>query len=648
VDEALKSCAHCGLPAHARFCCYGCELAHAITAEARDDHAQLYGTFAFTLVLAMVVMMLSLFLYAEDVFDAGADVEMAWLRSAYRWASWVLATPVLALAGLPLLRRRLSMDLLIGLGAFAAYALSVYSLFAHRRGIFFDSAATAVVLASFGRYLEASARSRASRSLGPLVEVTRGKVRVHGSARAIAPAEIEPGMILEIDPEQVVPVDVVLENDVEVELAILTGESRPVERRRGQTVPAGAVPASTMLIGRALSPARDSALERLSQLARSLSERPSAALRWADRFARWLTPAVTLIALAALVYWTRTSSLERGIVAALAVALAACPCSYAIATPLVHWKMLERAFSRGVLVRSVEALEALARVRVVAFDKTGTLTRPELTVAREELCAPREQVYALAHALEAGSAHPVARALVRHTKKVAPAVVSERRFLIRGVEARDAQGRRLELTGRDGAIALLCGDTLLARFVLDEELRPEAHEAIALLRAQHHDLVLLSGDDRARVDRIAAALGITGHARLAPEDKLSHLDAVTAMVGDGVNDAPALAGRLTSFTLGGAAQLAKGVAQVTLLEPDLRLVPWTLALARRGVGLVKWLIGASTAYNLVFIALAAGGALKPVWAGLSMLLSSLLAVGFAASLAHDHPAEKPLEPVPSC
>jgi Cu2+-exporting ATPase len=315
--------------------------------------------------------------------------------------------------------------------------------------------------------------------------------------------------------------------------------------------------------------------------------------------------------------------------------------------------MLRRAFSHGVLVRSVEALEALARVRAVAFDKTGTLTRPELTVVREDLSIPRDECYALVRALEEGGAHPVARTLSRHVGAIAAALVTEQRFIVgRGVEARDAHGRLLTLGASEGGAIVLARDgEPLARFVLDEEMRPEALETVALLRAQDLDLRLLSGDDGTRVERIAAALGIAAHARLAPEDKLAFLDEHTAMVGDGVNDAPALAGRLTSFTLGGAAQLAKGVAQVTLLAPDLRLVPWTLALARRGVGLVKWLIGASTAYNLMFIALAAAGALKPVWAGLSMLLSSLLAISFAAGMGRGEPntdQPAPVETVPSC
>jgi Cu2+-exporting ATPase len=653
VDGAPLTCAHCGLPSGAKFCCYGCELASRIAAEARDDHARLHGTLTFSLVLAMIVMMLALFLYAEDVFDAHGDVELAWMRGAYRWASWVLTTPIVALCGGPLLlralrARRLSMDALIGLGALAAYGLSVYSLFAHKRGIYFDSAATALVLATLGRYLEATARSRASRSLGPLVEMGRRRVLANGTW--VAPAEIQPGMRLTIEPEQIVPVDMTLElEQAEVDHAVLTGEARPVMLVRGQTVEAGAV-AQMVLTGIALRASQDSTLERLAQLARSLGERPQGVLRWADRFAGALTPVVWTIALATLVYWWRASSAGAGVIAGLAVVLAACPCSYAIASPLVHWLTLRRAFAKRVLIRSADALEALAHTKTVAFDKTGTLTRSQPLVVSERFAIPRDEALALVRAMEQGGAHPVARALAVHAKSVVPAELRDRHFIPgQGVRAIDAEGRRVTLAGdANGRVVLARDGVELATFALSEELRPEAREAIDSLRAMGIRALLLSGDHEMRVEPVAKALDIEAHARLLPEQKLAHLGAGTAMVGDGVNDAPALAGRMTSFSLGEAAPLARGVAQVNLLEPDLRLVPWTIELARRGVRRTQWLIGISTAYNVIFVSLAAAGALRPVWAGLSMLVSSLIALAFAASGGEPAADEPPAVEVAPC
>lgn len=577
---------------------------------------------------------------------------MAWLRSAYRWASWVLATPVMALGGVPLLRRalvrlragRLSMDALIAAGSLAAYGLSTYALFAGSSRTYFESATIAIVLATFGRYLESTARSRASRSLGQLLEVSRETVRIarpDGSMANVAASEITPGMRVHIEAEQVVPVDLRLElENAEVDLAVLSGEARPVPVVRGDVVPAGAVPTASEIVGTAVRAAKDSAVERLAALARSLSERPSAALRWADRFASFLTPAACAISLLAVVYWTHAASLEVGILNGLAVVLVACPCAYAIASPLVHWLCLREAFAHGVLIRSPEVLGALAGTRVVAFDKTGTLTSPELSVAKERIspCTSRDEVRSIVHALETGSTHPIAKALVAHAGAAEPSPISGRKFLPgRGVTALDGRGRELFLgVGRDGRSVLRRDGVTLASFELDERLRPEAPEAVAALKNDGIRVALLSGDARDRAEAVAARLGIEAQAPLSPQQKLAALEALgphTAMVGDGINDVPALAGRSTSFTFGGATQLAKGVAQVTLIEPDLRLVPWSLALSRRGLRRVKWLIAWATTYNLVFVALAAGGALRPVWAGLSMLVSSLLSLAFAAGIS---------------
>jgi heavy metal translocating P-type ATPase len=605
---------------------------------------------SFTLVLSMIVMMLALFLYAEDVFDASSDVEMVWLRDVYRWASWALATPVMILAGGPLAtsavrqlaRRRLSMDALIVLGAFAAYGLSCDALLRGRHGLYFDSATAAVVLATFGRWLEATAKSKASRALGPLLEVSRGMVRcltADGGSLLLSAHEVEPGMLLELGAGQIAPVDLRLDQETaEFDLAVITGESRPAVLGRGSIVPAGAVAMTPLVRGTALRPSRDSALERLANLARSLGEKRSPTLAWADRFAAVLTPAVALVAAATIAAWARADSLEKGVLAGLSVVLAACPCSYAIASPMVHWIMLKTAFARGVLIRSPEALEELARVRAVAFDKTGTLTSSDLTVRGERLSpgVDRAEVLALVRALEDGNPHPVGRALYEYAFGATPAHLEQRRFVAgRGVEAMDEHRRALALrAGPSGSVILERSGEVLAAFTLDEELRPEAKGAVQALVRAGCRVLLLSGDAGERVFPLARFLGIEGYARLDPAAKVQKVKALgaAAMVGDGLNDAPVLAAQPASFTLGEATQLARAIAQVTLLKPDLGLVPFTLLLARRGTRLVQWLIFASTAYNVIFVGLAARGALRPVWAGLSMMMSSLLAIGFAATV----------------
>lgn len=642
------------------YCCYGCELAAQIAGEGEQRRSELYGLITFCLLLSMIVMMLSLFLFAEDVYQPAPDAGLVWMRQAYRVASALLSTPVVLLLGAPLFRRSLrarglSMDLLVVAGAAAAYGLSIHNMIRGRQGVYFDSATSALVLTTLGRYLEASARARASRIIAPSLQLVGAGVLAAGADGVFEktpPAAILAGTRLRIDVEQTVPVDVRAApacGEVEVTLGVLTGAAAPVTVSAGDEIPAGAVVIAGPLHCTALRSARDSTLERLAELAKSLKERPSRLQRLADAFAGALVPLVTLLAAFTFARIAARGSLEHAVVTSLAVVLAACPCTYGVATPLVLWLALRKALAHGVCVRNASALEELSAVRAVAFDKTGTLTDPRLAVLAADLTGVEREgeVASLVAALEAGSRHPVAQALVAWAGEsdAAPASLTDRRTVLgSGVTGRDAAGRALQLgalrwleeagvtAARPGAaarVALSRDGVLLARFAIGEALRPEAREAVAALREQGVEASILTGDTAEGTHAIAAALGLRADAALSPMDKVEHLAArgrSIAMVGDGLNDAPALAGTGPSFAMDGGAGLARGMAQVTLLRPDLRLVPWTLALARRTTGIGYQNLVASTVYNLVFLGLAATGALRPVWAGLSMLTSSLLTV----------------------
>lgn len=656
-------CERCGLPAPppARFCCYGCELAAELDGGGDGRAERARGVLTLCLLLSMFVMMLSLFLYAEDVYGATADQGMARLRQLYRWAAVALSTPVMALCGGPLLRRalvelragRLSMDLLIATGALAAYGLSVAGTATGGRTVYFDTAVSALLLGTFGRYLEAVARTRAGARLGATLGGPPQPVeRMEGDRRvAVGAAEIRPGDRLRVAQDQALPVDAELAGGpAELDLALLTGESRPRVARAGEVVPAGAVPVSGPLECVALRTARESTLERLAELARATRDRRARVQRWADRFAAALTPLVWALALGALAYWTAREGLGRGVVVGLAVVLAACPCTYGVAVPLTLWLSLRRALEEGVLIRNAEALESLAKVRMVAFDKTGTLTEAVPRLAAIHLCpgagVSREEVLALAAGLSAGSRHPLARAIAETAPGAAP-VLEARSMPGLGVEGRDAEGQAValgspELLGRHGIrgpaearVLLGRGGRLLAELELEETLRPEAAAAVEALRAEGVGSAVLSGDPAPGGLGVIAALGIRAEAGLTPAGKAARLSALaaehgpTAMVGDGLNDAPALASVGPSFAVRGGSDLARGMAEVTLVEADLRLVPWTLKLARHTLRVARRGLWAATAYNVIFLSLALSGRLRPVLAGLAMLTSSVLTVAVA-------------------
>jgi Cu2+-exporting ATPase len=373
--------------------------------------------------------------------------------------------------------------------------------------------------------------------------------------------------------------------------------------------------------------------------------------RWADRFAAALGPLAWALAVGALAYWTVRDGAGRGVVVGLAVLLAACPCTYGVAVPLTLWLALRRALEEGVLIRSAETLETLAKVKMVAFDKTGTLTDavPRVAAVRLEPGAgvSQEEALALAAGLAAGSRHPLARAVAGAAPGAAVAVREARSLPGLGVEGRDAEGRLLALGApgllrrhgagvEDGPRVLLGrGGRLLAELEVEEALRPEAAAAVEALRAQGVGSAVLSGDPARGGLGVVAGLGIRAEAGLQPAQKAARLSALaaehgpTAMVGDGLNDAPALASVGPSFAVRGGSDLARGMAEVTLGEADLRLVPWTLQLARRAMRVARRGLWAATAYNAVFLTLAATGRLRPVLAGLAMLTSSVLTVAVA-------------------
>jgi Cu2+-exporting ATPase len=638
------TCRHCGLLSQGPYCCYGCELAAGIAAEAAHNQSRTKALLTLSLLLSMSVMMLSLFLYAEDVYGADGDPAMAKLRELWRLASAILATPVIALLGVPLLVHalragRITMELLVASGALAAYGLSLLGVW-RGSGVYFDSATSALVLTTLGRYLEASARAKASGLLGPSLASASTTVLAGEDLRPLAPQELRPGMRLQIPVDGILPVDARLLAPVDVNLGVLTGESLPRTLAAGAEVPAGAVPVSGPLDAIAVAGVRDSTLERLADLARGLHARRSRLQRAADLFAQALTPLVLLLATLAFAWWTRHASVERAVVVSLAVVLAACPCTFGIATPLALWLTLRRALGEGVLLRNAQTLEALAQVRAVAFDKTGTLTAGTLRLGAIETQEDPAEMLALAAALEEGSRHPIARALASPTR----AALSVRRFGPGGVLGLDLRERLLLLGSpafltahgvscQETARVLLAIDgRVVARFALEEEVRPEAKAAVAALRSNGLAVSLLTGDSSARARPVALALGVELAADLSAADKAARLGPHTAMVGDGLNDAPALAS-VPSFAMEGGSSLARGMAGATLLRADLRLVPWTLRLARRAMRLSRRNFALSIAYNLVFLGLALSGTLRPVWAGLSMLGSSLLMLASTIGLA---------------
>jgi heavy metal translocating P-type ATPase len=670
-----EECAHCGLPlgrwpvrgAEGRFCCYGCLLAAQVT-RARGEAgaaAMIVVRLGLALFFAMNVMMLTLPAYAPYVYGA-SDAEGP-LFTVLRVLALVFTAPVLALLGGPILASAwrgggVNTDALIIGATGAAYVLSIVNTIAGRPGVYCDTAAMLLVLVTLGRWLEATARAEAGAAVrASLAPAPPHAVRlVAGQRELVAPTVLAPGDVVEVAPGAAFPTDgLVLDGVGAVDESALTGESRPVEKAPGRGVAGGTCSFDGLFRVVVTASAASSAAARIVALVDAARRERTAAERTADRLVARLVPAVAVVAGAAGTWWAAHTGLERGVLVALSVLVVACPCALGLATPVAVWAGLAAAARRGVIVRNAPVLERAAAVGHVLFDKTGTLTEgtPRVLAVDPAGGHTPEAVLARAAAVEHGLGHPVARAIERAAADhgIRLAAASDVRVVPgRGVRAR--VGREATAVGSlafaagetgipvaggsDSSVAVVADRRLVGTLRLADAIRDSAAPALAALRGLDVATRLVSGDARADalvpglVARADAALG------LLPEDKVAHVrrlraaggDAI-AMVGDGINDAPALAAADVGIAIAAATDLARLTADVVIMGADLRKVPWLIAHARRVRRVIRENLAWAFAYNAIAVGLAAAGALTPVVASLAMLASSAAVVANARRLA---------------
>lgn len=623
------------------------------------------------LVAGFCMMQVMMYAWPAYVAEPG-DLTME-MEQLLRWASWVIALPVMLFSCGPffsaawrdILQRRISMDLPVALGMAITFVVSTAGTFEPQglfgREVYFDSLTMFVFFLLTGRWLEQRLRERTAGALDALMNRLPDSVlrqRADGEFERVAVRRIQPADVLRVLPGEAFPADgTVLEGQTHVDEALLTGESHPLPRGPGAAVIAGSHNLSAAVLVRV---ERTGADTRFAQIVALMEEaatsRPQLA-QLVDRLARPFLVGVLLAAAGAAVWWWPQDP-GHALMVAVAVLIVTCPCALSLATPAAMLAAAGALARRGVLVRRLGALEALAQADLVVFDKTGTLTRDALVLQavhlREGL--DRERAVALAAALARHSLHPVARAL-QAAGQGGP------QWTAREVQEDVGQGLRGSVQGPDGSLhelrlgsAAHCGvavdlptgphvvlaDTQgwLATFAFGEDLRPDARSTVATLQAQGVEVQLLSGDATPAVARVAQQLGIT-QARGAntPQDKLRVLQTAqqagrhVVVVGDGLNDGPALAGAHVSFAFGRAVPLAQARSDFVVLGERLEDVSSALLLARRTLRIVRQNLAWAVAYNAVCVPLAVAGWM-PAWlAGLGMAASSLLVVLNALRLA---------------
>ena len=605
-----------------------------------------------------------------------------------RWAQLALVTPVQFWVGRryyvgawhALRGGGANMDVLVALGTTMAYALSAaVTLLGLDEHVYFEASAAVITLVLLGKLLETRARAGTSAALEGLVKLQPRTARLErdGTIVEVPLEDVKPGDRFVVRAGDAVPVDgEVVRGASSVDESMLTGESRAVAKATGDRVFAGTVNADGMLVGIATGVGASTMLAGIVRLVAQAQGSKAPIQRLADRVSGVFVPIVVAIAIATFAISVALGlDATRALIHAVAVLVIACPCALGLATPTAIIVGTGRGAQRGILIRNAEALEHAGRLTELVVDKTGTLTegRPAVTGVIAFAGANAQRALGVAAALEQGSTHPLAQAIVAHAAASGAAPVVIDAFVSvpgRGAQARTLDGGAIVRVGspawlaaegvaiddavvadiaRDGhtIVAVSEGDQLLAAIALADRVRDHAARAIARLAALGIEVTMLTGDHEATAAAVANSVGIVHwRAGVTPAGKADAIrekqvkGAVVGMVGDGVNDAPALAAANVSFAMGAGAAVAIETADVTLVRDDLEAVVEAIELSRATLRKIRQNLFFAFAYNVLGIPLAAVGALSPVVAGAAMALSSVSVVGNALLLKRWQPERK--------
>ena len=626
----------------------------------RDDARQNYllRRVAVAGFAAMNIMLISIAVWSGEA----SDMDPA-LASAFRWVSALIALPTVAYAGQPffssalgaLKGRRLNMDVPISLAILLATGMSLYQTLQGGQQVYFDAAVSLLFFLLVGRFLDETLRVRARGEAQNLVSLQSGMATViePGGAQLQVPAHaLRPGDRLLVSAGERVGADgVVLEGTGQVDQSLITGETAPLTVRAGQEVYAGSLNLTRPLQIEVRAADSATLLAEIGRLMLAAEQGKARYRRLADRAAAIYAPAVHGLGLATFLGWLLAgASWQTALTYAIAVLIITCPCALALAVPAVQIAAASRLFRRRIIVKAADGLERIAETDMVVFDKTGTLTlgRPQL-IEDERIS---DDALAAAAGLACASKHPYARAIVAAAEqrlgRVVPASGIEevpgrglKRSLNHGEERiGSAEWCGVESGGEESEVWYRRDSQAPVRFRFDDRVRSDAGDVVAALRSRGYRLALLSGDRIAVVERIAREVGIeTWRAELKPTDKIAWLDQRAAegrkvlMIGDGLNDAPALAAAHASMSPASAADISQRAADFIFQGEKLAPILDAISTAKQARSMALQNFAVALVYNVICVPLAMAGMVTPLIAAIAMSTSSILVTANAARLA---------------
>ena len=611
-----------------------------------QDYLKRLGVAGFA---AANIMLLSVSVWSGRASDMPAS-----LQTLFHWLSALIALPAVAYAGQPffgsarqaLTARRLNMDVPISLGVILATGMSLFQTIRGSEQVYFDAAITLLFFLLIGRALDSRMRARAvgaAQNLLGLRTDAASVIRADGRVERVATSAIESGMRVSIAAGERVPVDAcIVRGDAEIDEGLLTGESRPRHVSAGDRIYAGTVALSGPLEAKATAVAENTLLAEIARLMQTAEQARGRYVRLADRAARVYAPAVHVLSLATFTGWMLAGNgWEPALTAAIAVLIITCPCALALAVPAVQVAASDRLFRNGIVLKAPDGLERLAEVDTIVFDKTGTLTlgRPQLVEAEQ---VP-DALLARAAGLASQSRHPYAKAIVDAARKrgLAIAVLPDVQEIAGGGLQTTEGGRMLRLgSARFCGIAderageqtlwLRDGDLVPVSFPLVDALRSNAADVIRTLEASGYAVEIMSGDRAGAVADIARQLKITTwRATQHPDEKIARIHDLSRkgrkvlMIGDGLNDAPALAAGHAALSPSNAVDISQTAADAVFqgesLAPVAEILDVAKAARRRSLENLAIAIG----YNVLFVPLAMAGLVTPLIAAIAMSASSI-------------------------